>query len=83
MRLDIVRRSNDSRWFTILPRRWVVERTFSWLMRSWRLARDYERRSDTSEAFVLWSMTMVMSRRLARHATRRQQQQRRNLAPTA
>lgn len=51
-------------------------------MRSRRLARDYERRSDTSEAFVLWSMTMVMSRRLARHATRRQQQ-RRNLAPAA
>ncbi|MFF9457319.1 transposase [Streptomyces flaveolus] len=82
LRLDIVRRSDDSRGFTVLPRRWVVERTFAWLMRSRRLARDYERRSDTSEAFVLWSMTMVMSRRLARHATRRQQQ-RRNLAPAA
>ncbi len=82
LRLDIVRRSDDSRGFTVLPRRWVVERTFAWLMRSRRLARDYERRSDTSAAFVLWSMTMVMSRRLARHATRRQQQ-RRNLAPAA
>ncbi|MEV7675914.1 IS5 family transposase [Streptomyces sp. NPDC088752] len=82
LRLDIVRRSDDSRGFTVLPRRWVVERTFAWLMRCRRLARDYERRSDTSEAVVLWSMTMVMSRRLARHATRRQQQ-RRNLAPTA
>jgi transposase len=65
LRLDIVRRSDDSRGFTVLPRRWVVERTFAWLMRSRRLARDYERRSDTSEAFVLWSMTMVMSRRLS------------------
>lgn len=50
----------------MLPRRWVVERTFGWLMRSRRLARDYETRTDTSEAMMLWSMTMVMSRRLAK-----------------
>ncbi|MFF7717615.1 transposase [Streptomyces sp. NPDC007988] len=53
--------------FVALPRRWVVERTLSWLMRSRRLARDYESRPESSEAAVLWSMTMLMGRRLARH----------------
>ncbi|MFD8726346.1 hypothetical protein ACFV2H_52805 [Streptomyces sp. NPDC059629] len=43
-----------------------MERTFAWLMRSRRLARDYEGRTDTSEAVIRWSMSMVMSRRLAK-----------------
>ncbi|MGW2232147.1 IS5 family transposase [Streptomyces formicae] len=63
--LDIVRRSDDVQGFQVLPRRWVVERSFAWLLRSRRLVRDYERRTETSEAVVLWSMTMLMSRRLA------------------
>ncbi|MBZ6093660.1 IS5 family transposase [Streptomyces olivaceus] len=63
--LDIVRRSDDLRGFQVLPRRWVVERSFAWCLRSRRLVRDYERRTDTSEAVILWSMTMLMSRRLA------------------
>ncbi|WMC88348.1 IS5 family transposase [Streptomyces rochei] len=63
--LDIVRRSDDTRGFQVLPRRWVVERSFAWCLRSRCLVRDYERRTDTSEAVVLWSMTMLMSRRLA------------------
>lgn len=63
--LDIVRRSDDLSGFQVLPRRWVVERSFAWLLRSRRLVRDYERRTDTSEAVVLWSMTVLMSRRLA------------------
>ncbi|MER8011093.1 IS5 family transposase [Streptomyces sp. NPDC094149] len=63
--LDIVRRSDDASGFEVLPRRWVVERSFAWLLRSRRLVRDYERRTDTSEAVILWSMTMLMSRRLA------------------
>lgn len=67
---EIVRRSDDTSGFTVLPRRWVVERTFAWLMRSRRLARDYERRSISSEAVILWSMTMVMTRRLARRRQR-------------
>jgi hypothetical protein len=45
----------------------VVERRLRWLMRSGRLARDYERLPETGETFILWSVTMVMSRRLARH----------------
>ncbi|WP_107098477.1 IS5 family transposase [Streptomyces hirsutus] len=63
--LDIVRRSDAARGFTVLPRRWVVERTLSWLMRSRRLVRDYETLPQMHEAVVFWSMTMLMSRRLA------------------
>ncbi|MFJ2716337.1 transposase [Streptomyces sp. NPDC087437] len=51
--------------FRSCPRRWVVERSFAWFLRSRRLVRDYERRTDTSEAVILWSMTTLMSRRLA------------------
>ncbi|WP_371127958.1 transposase [Streptomyces sp. ok210] len=54
--------------FSVVPKRWLVERTFAWLMHSRRLARDYETRIDTSEAVIRWSMSMVMSRRLGRRA---------------
>lgn len=64
--LTVVKRNAEVSGFVVLPRRWVVERTFGWLMRSRRLVRDYERRTDTAEAMVLWSMTMVMTRRLAK-----------------
>ncbi|MET8329440.1 transposase [Streptomyces sp. NPDC005181] len=64
--LEIVKRSDEPH-FVVLPRRWVVERTLSWLLRSRRLVRDYETLPATSEVMVLWSMTMLMSRRLARH----------------
>ncbi|MGW2621172.1 IS5 family transposase [Streptomyces sp. NPDC001500] len=63
--LDIVRRSDDASGFEVLPRRWVVERSFAWLLRSRRLVRDYERRTDTSEAVIRWSMIALMNRRLA------------------
>ncbi|MFE2912252.1 transposase [Kitasatospora indigofera] len=62
----MVNRSDDTSEFVVLPKRWLVERTFAWLMPSRRLARDYEARTDTAEAMILWSMTMVMSHRLAR-----------------
>lgn len=68
--LEIVKRSDDRSGFVVLPRRWVVERTLAWLMRSRRLARDYETLPASSEAVVLWSMTMLMGRRLARHRAR-------------
>jgi transposase len=55
--------------FVVLPRRWRVERTLSWLMRSRRLARDYETQPTTSEAVVHWSMATLMGRRLARRRT--------------
>ncbi|GAA3843339.1 IS5 family transposase [Streptomyces chiangmaiensis] len=63
--LAIVKRSDDQKGFVVLPKRWIVERLFAHLMRTRRLARDYERRTTSAEAMILWSMTMVMSRRLA------------------
>ncbi|MEU2630876.1 IS5 family transposase [Kitasatospora sp. NPDC007106] len=66
--LTVIKRSGNTSGFTVLPKRWLVERTFAWLMRSRRLARDYETRTDSSEAMIRWSMSMVMSRRLARRA---------------
>ncbi|MFH9864414.1 IS5 family transposase [Streptomyces sp. NPDC017202] len=69
--LDIVRRSAGISGFQVLPRRWVVERSFAWCLRSRRLVRDYERRTDTSEAVIWWSMTMLMSRRLAAYRQQR------------
>ena len=51
--------------FTVLPRRWVVERTFSWLDQNRRLSKDYEKLTATSEAFVYVAMTRLMARRLA------------------
>lgn len=51
--------------FTLLPRRWVVERTFSWLGQSRRLSKDYERLCETSEALIYAPMSRLMARRLA------------------
>jgi putative transposase len=52
--------------FQVLPRRWVVERTLSWISRCRRTVRDYERRPEHHAAIVQWSMIIIMSRRLAR-----------------
>jgi len=54
------------RGFVVLPRRWVVERTFSWIDQQRRMSKDYERLTATSEAFIYVAMTRVMVRRLAR-----------------
>jgi putative transposase len=54
------------RGFEILPRRWVVERTFAWICHNRRMSKDYERLCTTSEAFVYVAMTRLMVRRLAR-----------------
>jgi putative transposase len=53
------------RAFTVLPRRWVVERTFSWLGQSRRLSKEYERLCETSEAILSATMSRLMVRRLA------------------
>ena len=52
----------------MLPRRWVVERTFAWLSLSWRLSKDYERLPETGEAMIYGAMSRLMLRRLARAA---------------
>jgi len=64
--LAIVKRSDNVRGFVVLPKRWIVERLFAHLMRSRRLVRDFERRTTSAEAMVYWSMTGLMTRRLAR-----------------
>ena len=51
--------------FQVLPRRWVVERTLSWISRCRRTVRDYERRPEHHAAIVQWSMIIIMTRRLA------------------
>ena len=50
----------------VLPRRWVVERTFSWIEQNRRMSKDYERLAATSEAFIYVAMSRLMVRRLAR-----------------
>ena len=54
------------RGFQVLPRRWVVERTFSWIDHNRRMSKDYERLPETSEAFINLTMSRLMVRRLAR-----------------
>jgi putative transposase len=52
--------------FQVLPKRWVVERTFSWIDQNRRMSKDYERLTETSEAFIYVAMSRLMARRLAR-----------------
>jgi hypothetical protein len=64
--LEIVRKPADQRGFAVHPRRWVVERTLSWLTAHRRSARDYERHPETSEAMIRWAGINQMLRRLTR-----------------
>jgi len=63
--LCIVEKAEGQKGFVLLPRRWVVERTFAWLTRHRRLSRDYERLPQTSEAFIYVAMIRLMLNRLA------------------
>ena len=65
LRLEIVRRSDHAKGFQVLPKRWLVERTFGWLFISRRLCRDYEVRLDHSEAMIRLCMIRLMLKRLA------------------
>ena len=51
LRVEIVKRSDDMKGFVVLPRRWVVERTFSWFGRNRRLAKDYEKLAQALATF--------------------------------
>ncbi len=63
--LELVRRPPGQHTFEILPRRWIVERTFAWLGKYRRLSKDYEELPQTTEAWVYAAMTGLMLRRLA------------------
>ena len=64
-RFEIVRREPDTKGFEVLPKRWIVERTLSWIRRNRRLARDVEHLASTAEALVKLAMIKIMLRRLA------------------
>jgi len=63
--VEVVKRSDDVEGFVVLPRRWVVERTFGWLVRFRRLSRDYEELPETSESMIYAAMVRIMLKRLA------------------
>jgi transposase len=67
MTLSIIARRNPHA-FEVLPRRWVVERTFAWISKHRRTVRDYEHLPASHEAMILWAMTALMTRRLTRAA---------------
>ena len=66
LRIEIVKRTDNMKGFVVLPRRWVVERTFSWFGRNRRLAKDFENLTDTLTAFVTLASIQLALRRLAR-----------------
>jgi len=63
--LEIVKRSDKLAGFVVLPRRWIVERTFGWLGRCRRLSKDYEWQTPSSEAMIYIAMISLMLHRLA------------------
>ena len=63
-KIEIVKRS-DAHRFVVLPKRWIVERTFGWFMKHRRLVRDYETKTEHAEAFLYIAMIGIMLRRLA------------------
>lgn len=63
-RLQVVEKPRDQKGLSVLPKRWVVERTFAWLMRHRRLARDYETDPKSSEIWIRLAMIRLMFRRL-------------------
>lgn len=65
--VEIVKRSDAAKGFVVLPKRWIVERTFAWLGINRRLAKDFERFVETALTFIHAAMIKLMSRRLARY----------------
>jgi transposase len=62
--VEIVRKLSGKKGFEVLPRRWVVERSFGWMMRWRRLVRDYEQRCEVYEAMIHVSMGALLLRRI-------------------
>ena len=66
LELEIVKRCDAAKGFVVLPKRWIVERTFGWLGRCRRLAKDFENLTRSQLAFVKPAMIRLMARRIAR-----------------
>jgi len=64
--IEVIKRSDAAQGFEVLPRRWVVERTFAWLGRCRRLAKDWERTIESAIAWMLVAHIRRLTRRLAR-----------------
>ena len=62
--LEVVERQPGTRGFSILPRRWVVERTLSWISRNRRMSKDYERKVQTSETLIQVAMVRLLLARV-------------------
>jgi len=69
VRLEVVKHTEVKRGFVLLPRRWVVERSFTWATRFRRLARDYERLAKTLAALHYLAFAILMLANLARQLT--------------
>jgi putative transposase len=65
--VEIIKRSDKAEGFVLLPRRWVVERTFAWLGRCRRLAKDWEKTVGSSTAWAMVASIRFLTRRIARH----------------
>jgi transposase len=65
--VQIVKRTDKAKGFEVLPRRWVVERTFAWLGRCRRLAKDWEKSIASAEAWIIIAHIRILTRRLARY----------------
>ena len=66
LRLEIVKRPRDAKGFHLLPRRWVIERSFAWLGRNRRLAKDFEALIETTTAMAILAISQLLMRRLAK-----------------
>ena len=64
-RMEVVKRNEQHR-FEVLPKRWIVERTFAWLGRNRRLSKDYEQLQKISEAFIMLAMLRLIAKRVAK-----------------
>ena len=67
--LEVVERTPGVRGFSVLPKRWIVERTFGWLSRHRRMSKDYERKVQTSETLIEVAASRLVLRRLAKQMT--------------
>ncbi len=65
--VEIVKRTDKAKGFEVLPRRWVVERTFAWLGRYRRLAKNWEKSIASAEAWIIIAHIRILTRRLARY----------------